>query len=346
MGKRPGDSGQSASAPRGNGILKTLRNTSLFSSCSEEDLEVIASLSGEAAAEDGDAIFRAGDASSRFFIVCGGEISIRRDDGEGRSAEIARFLPGDFFGELDFFTGRERTADAVADGRVSLLAFPGGEGGLEGLSESHPGVNARLLHAFLVQISARIRGVNALVKENSPIVRELRRQVYADKLTGLNNKTYFEETLKKVISESGGPVGLLMYKPDNFKLINDTHGHEAGDRTLRYIAEGLKSFVPDRDMLFRYMGNENAIIVPGADRGRLKRMAEDTGEFLRGLDLAALLDGDGIRLSVSFGLAVAPEHGGDAESLVEAAHVLTLEGRRRGGNLVLFPEDSEDAHDP
>ena len=342
MDERPQTPTVSPQASPSDEALAAFRSTALFSRCSGDDLGIIASLSGTVEWNDGDRIFAVGDPSERLYIVREGEVVIRKDDNEGRSVEIARFLPGDCFGELDLFTGKDRSADAFASEKVSLLTFPGGDGGLDALAESHPGVNARLLHAFLVQVSERIRGVNALVKENSPLVRELRRQVYVDKLTGLFNRTFFEEKLSGMLSGTAEPVGLLMYKPDNFKDINDTHGHEAGDKVLRSVADGLKSFVPDRDMLFRYMGNENAILFPGADRNLLRGTAERTGAFLRSLDFSTLLDGNGIRLSVSFGLALSPEHGTDAASLVETTHALTLEGRRRGGNFILFPEDSED----
>ena len=186
------------------------------------------------------------------------------------------------------FTGARRNASAVAVGDVSLLAFPGGDRDFRSLPELQPKTSARLTHSFLVQISARIRGVNRLVKENSPVVQDLKKQVYVDKLTGLNNRTCFEETLEKSI-RSSDTLGLLFYKPDNFKLINDNHGHDAGDRVLRLIADRLRDFVPDRDMLFRYMGNENAVILPGGNRDNLLNLAVRMGDFLRALDLRPVL---------------------------------------------------------
>jgi len=320
---------------------RVLRSAALFSDCRDDDLDIVAELSGTVVKTDGEAVFAAGDPSDRMFIVASGEVVIRQEGDDGQAVDIARFLPGDGFGELDWFTGELRSASAVADGEVRLISFPDRVNGLEYLAEAYPGTHARLLHAFLVQISARIRGVNALVKENSPLVQELKKQVYVDKLTGLFNRTYFDETLDRLLRESTGSCGLLMMKPDNFKNINDRFGHETGDAVLVRVAEVLRDFVPDRDMLFRYMGNENALIVPHADRSVLRDRAAEIREFLNGLDLSSLTGDAEVRLSVSIGLALAPDHGGDAASLVDAAHPLTLEGRRRGGNLILFPEDSD-----
>ena len=317
-----------------------LKSTALFSTCTDEDLAVIASRSEFLDIPDGETVFTGGDKSERLYIVDSGEIVIRKDNNDGRPVDIARFLAGDYFGELDMFTGESRNAAAYASGDVSLLVFPDGETSFGEILESYPQMSARLLHAFLVQISARIRGVNVLVKENSPLVQELKRQVYVDKLTGLNNKTCFDETFDRILSGDNKTTGLLMFKPDNFKTINDSYGHEAGDKVLRQIADGLCELVPDRDMLFRYMGNENAVILPGAGREEVCRQAEIIGDYLRSIDLAPILDGSSVTLSVSFGLGVFPEHGSDASTLAEAVHPLTLEGRRRGGNLCLFPEDS------
>ena len=320
---------------------RLLKSTILFSSCSDEDLAVIASHSGALEFSHNELVFSPGDDSDRLYIVENGEIVIRKDDDEGRSVDIARFLSGDTFGELDMFTGELRNASAVVSRGVSLLVFPSGDNSFNDILRNHPQVSARLLHTFLVQVSARIRGVNSLVKENSPLVQELKRQVYADKLTGLNNKTSFEETLGRVLSfrDKESSTGLLMFKPDNFKVINDNFGHEAGDKVLRFIADDLCDLIGNRDMLFRYMGNENALILPGAGRAELLKQAEKIGKHLSSLNLREILGDDTFRLSVSFGLGMTPEHGSDAVSLIEAVHPLTLEGRRRGGNCCLFPED-------
>ncbi len=321
--------------------LRTLvQETSLFSSCGEEELDEILQFCGRLNIRKGEPVFVTGQKAFCLYIVEKGEILIRRSNDEGQDVDIARLLPGDFFGELDMFTQEERNASAYAVADTFLIAFPG-QGrdfyNMEGLSFR---TRARLFLSFLVQVSARIRSTNALVKENSPVMQELKRQVYVDKLTGLFNKTCFEEELKTSLA-SCDTLGLLMYKPDNFKTINDSYGHEAGDLILRFIADKLKEWVPEQEQLFRYMGNENALILPNASREELAGMAEKMSAFLRNLNLSEVLGEDKMKLSVSFGLALYPVHGRDGESLVQEAHPLTLEGRRRGGNMILFPEDRE-----
>lgn len=76
-----------------------------------------------------------------------------------------------------------------------MLRIPGKSDSFREILENHPGIAAIILYEFLKIISGRIRNANSLVRENSALIQELKRQVYGDKLTGLYNKTFLEETL-------------------------------------------------------------------------------------------------------------------------------------------------------
>ena len=315
-----------------------LKSVDLFSHLDDSAAESVIAMSQIIDIKEGSPVFRRGDAAHHFYVIVSGEIVIQETDDDGNRSDIARFLAGDCFGELNFFTGNQRTADAVVLEASRLLRFPRSGLSLGALVDSRPEIGAQLYYGFLARISSRIRGVNVMVKENSPLVQELKRQIYVDKLTGLFNKTFFEETLAQTLS-SNDTTGLLMYKPDNFKLINDCYGHEIGDRTLKFIADSLRNFVPCPDMLFRFMGNENAVILPAGSRDQLRKLADGIGGFLRGLSLSPIVPDTDFRLSVSFGLALSPDHGSGAPALIDCAHQLIMEGRRRGGNRCLFLED-------
>ncbi len=315
-----------------------LESTVMFSSLTSDDMGIILSLSNQMKFNDGEKIFHIGDFSNQFFIVTEGEVTIRTGEDLGHQTDIARFLTGDSFGDLEFFMAEKRTASAIAVGETQLLGFPDEKTTLSEIMEKWPTISARLLHGFLVRISSRIRKANTFVKSNTLLVQELKRQVYVDKLTGLYNKVFFEETLGKLL-KGESTIGLLFYKPDNFKKINDEYGHEAGDRVLEYIAGVLRKNVPDQDLLFRYAGNENVVILPGATRKSLQELAENTLKLLRSLDLSLILPGIDFSLSVSFGLTLYPDNSRDMMELVETSHALIMQGRSRGGNLILFPED-------
>lgn len=315
-----------------------IASNSIFSSFSREDLKTIVSLSEIINLQDGQTVFERGNPSNSLYIVISGEVVIRISDGD-RQTDIARYLEGNSFGELDLFTGEPRSADAFAQGSTILLEFPRNSESLFNLEQKWPKLSAQVFCAFLIHISARIRSANDLVKTNSPLVRKLKKPADIDKLTGLYNKLFFEEILENTMKNNDN-TGLLMCKPDNFKAINDAYGHEAGDEVLKLIAKSLKESVSDSEMLFRYMGNENALILPKTTRDEMRNTAVIVGNLYRELDLSGILKGDNFTLSVSIGLSISPDHGSDPVSLIDAAHPLTLEGRQRGGNMILFPEDS------
>ena len=315
-----------------------LASASLFSSFDRRELAFLAEKAELVAFEAGQGIFEAEDPGDRLYIVASGSVVILSpEDGSA----LAEFVAGDSFGELELLTGVKRNAGARAELPTTLLAFPAGGASLRAALSGRPEVAARILRSFLLVIAGRTRKSNALVKENSPWVRELSRQVYGDKLTGLLNKAYLEENLPKLLAASApAPLALIMMKPDNFKEINDRFGHEIGDSTLVLFARELDRAVGKEGTAVRYMGNELAVLYPGRDRAEALEAARTLQARLSALDVSKLTGDPELRLSISLGIAIYPEHGTEAEALIKAAAGLPLTARSRGGSLILFPEDA------
>jgi diguanylate cyclase len=316
-----------------------LSSSALFSTFSRDELDFLAEKSEFLERGDGETVFDAGSPGDRLYLVASGSVVVLSpEDGSA----LAELVAGDSFGELELLTGALRNARARAAGPTSLLAFPAGGASLREALFGRPEVAARIMRSFLLVVAGRTRKANALVKENSPWVRELKRQVYGDKLTGLLNKAYLEENLPGMLSASGAKgLALVMMKPDNFKEINDRFGHEVGDAALVLMAGELDKAVGKGGTAVRYSGNELAVAYPGMGRAAAQEAASALRQRLSSLDLArVVVDEPGIRLSMSFGIALFPEHGADAESLIKASAGLPLAARSRGGSLILFPEDA------
>ena len=189
-------------------------------------------------------------------------------------------------------------------------------------------------------MAERIRRANALIKENSPLMQELRKQVYRDKLTGIFNQTWLTEKIRELIDKNNSGFSLLITKPDNFKTLNDTYGHEAGDKAIRIMARRMRDFIDDDKKIARYKGNAMAVFLTGSTKEDAYNQAVHIREFMNNLDVSEATGGKEFPITASIGITLFPDHGSNAEELIFKAHELPLVGRRRGGNLILFPEDA------
>lgn len=320
--------------------IQLLQKTEFFSLLQPKTLRTLIEYTEEVSLPPETYLFRAGDPSTCLYILIKGSISIlvSKEDSKGEE-EIARYVEGDSFGELDLLTGSPRNASAKTQSETTLLRFPAEGMDLFGFLSKHPTVGARVLQAFLVVIAGRIRKANNLLKENSPWIQELRKQVYGDKLTGLYNRTFMEERLPELLQNPERPVSILMVKPDNFKQINDTYGHEVGDQALVRMASTLRAMAGARWIVVRFMGNELGCILPDTDRNQAEEAARGIQKAYHGIDISDLTRGAPFQISVSIGIAVFPLHGTDAPTLIAKAHELPLLGREQGGNKILFPSE-------
>ncbi|MBI5201194.1 MAG: GGDEF domain-containing protein, partial [Elusimicrobia bacterium] len=122
--------------------------------------------------------------------------------------------------------------------------------------------------------SERQRARNAALRTR---VRELHLSSITDGLTGAFSHAYLQEALQLELEasrRSGRPVSVLMLDLDDFKKLNDTHGHLFGDRVLREVTETIAANIRQADVLGRYGGEEFAVIMPGADPATAVKVAE------------------------------------------------------------------------
>ncbi len=134
-------------------------------------------------------------------------------------------------------------------------------------------------------------------------VRHLRDLSHRDPLTGLYNFRYLMQVLEDEMERTrrtGVPFSLIIADLDRFKQVNDTYGHEAGNRTLAHAARVWRRLLRRIDLLCRYGGEEFVIVLPGTRLGQATIAAERLRAGLE--EHSAEIDGDRIRLSASFGV--------------------------------------------
>jgi len=166
---------------------------------------------------------------------------------------------------------------------------------------------------------------------------DLSLQAMRDPLTGLYNRRQMEESLHREILRArriGATVGVMVIDVDNFKRINDTLGHEAGDAALNGIAAELSMCVREEDIACRVGGEEFVIILPGTNEEALRQRAETVRSRVEESSVPA---GDTrLKLTVSTGLATFPEHGETGPEVLRAADAALYRAKAEGRNRVVM----------
>jgi diguanylate cyclase (GGDEF)-like protein len=172
--------------------------------------------------------------------------------------------------------------------------------------------------------------------------RELRQQLsrlaFTDPLTDLPNRRHFEQVIESEIariSRYGGVCSLAMIDVDHFKNYNDTLGHPAGDEVLRRLASLMKDHIRNTDFLARFGGEEFALLMVNTPR---REAAQAVQRIIDAVEAHPFPDEHvqpGGHLTISAGIATAPEDGSDTAAVVRASDVALYDAKRRGRNRVV-----------
>ena len=164
-----------------------------------------------------------------------------------------------------------------------------------------------------------------------------------DALTGLYNRHRFQQELGRMIAEAqrhGSALGLLFFDLDEFKHINDTYGHRAGDAILIRVAGEVNAQVRRNEIFSRLGGDEFAILVPDVVEDELRVVAERIVHSIS--QIRFQFEGQNLRLSTSLGIAMFPEHSANAEELMARADAAMYLAKESGKNAWrVYRADSE-----
>jgi diguanylate cyclase (GGDEF)-like protein len=165
--------------------------------------------------------------------------------------------------------------------------------------------------------------------------RRVASQASTDSLTGLANRWAFDEELAlewRRAERVGDPLALILLDIDNFKEVNDTHGHQAGDEVLRRVGQVLAASVRHFDLAARYGGEEFAVILPGTDLDGAVRLGDRIRAALAKEEVE-LPDGTRLGVTASVGAAAKGDLPGGKE-LVATADEALYQAKRAGKNRV------------
>jgi diguanylate cyclase (GGDEF)-like protein/PAS domain S-box-containing protein len=168
---------------------------------------------------------------------------------------------------------------------------------------------------------------------------------FHDALTGLANRQLFEETLALVLERAhraSGAVAVVFLDLDNFKVVNDTLGHHAGDRLLAELAARLRSCLRGEDLVARHGGDEFLMVLGDLSPSDPHAMVDAVvGRVRRSLAEPFDLHGSTFRVQASVGISLYPDDGTDVETLLRHADVAMYRAKRLspGSHVFYVPGD-------
>ncbi len=176
------------------------------------------------------------------------------------------------------------------------------------------------------------------VTQRQEFIRELEFRALHDALTQLPNRTLLNDRLTQELrscERGGGGLALLVVDLDDFKAINDTFGHDAGDELLRQIGKRFELQLRDVDTVARLGGDEFAIVLAGASHAGAIRVAKT---LIDSLHLPFEIDKEGHRVdaAASIGIAVYPTHGRDPATLLRYADIAMYAAKRQQESYAVY----------
>ena len=166
--------------------------------------------------------------------------------------------------------------------------------------------------------------------ENARLMRQLRDAAETDLVTGVYSHRHLQDRVRQEVARATrgrSPLSVLMVDLDDFKRINDQHGHQAGDRVLRTIAGALRAAVRTGDVVARYGGDEFVVLMPDTDEGEAETVAQ-RAEAAVGDLRHPMPDDSAVQVTCSVGLALHPRDGRSGKELLRAADARMYHSKR------------------
>jgi len=194
-----------------------------------------------------------------------------------------------------------------------------------------------------IDLFSVVAGQAALSIENARLFEQLQEQAQTDFLTRLPNHRHLQDLFEEALSESkrsGVPFTVAMVDLDNFKLLNDVHGHQIGDDALQRIAAVMRAAIGPEDVVGRYGGDEFLLILPGRTKEQGRELMARVARAVKRTPLAAsdsdISASEQLPARISWGVAAYPENGLTRRALISVADSELLQNKfemRRSGTI-------------
>src|SRR5690554_4632061 len=194
-----------------------------------------------------------------------------------------------------------------------------------------------LIASYKKKTAAYIKKIDSQRKNLEESEKKLFQMAYYDSLTGLHNREWFIDYLSKAIHTAQRRIhliGVIFIDLDSFKSINDTMGHSFGDQVLKVLASHLSSCIRGEDAIARFGGDEFLIMVSGMKK--LEDLRKITDRIMRVFQTPISLQNIEYFITTNVGVAVYPEDGLSAETLIKNADIAMDIAKNKGKNQCVY----------
>ena len=246
-------------------------------------------------------------------------------------------MPG-FSGTAALHMLRERDADMPF---IFVSGTIGEDAAVSGMrTGAHDYIMKDNLARLLPAVERELREAGGR-RERRGVERRLAYLAYHDALTDLPNRTLLHDRLEqaaRIAAREGTPLALLVLDLNNFKEINDTLGHHAGDRVLQCVASRARATLREADTVARLGGDEFAVVLPLTDIDGAVLAAQ---KVLHEIEQPCVIDHQSLSVHASLGIACFPEHGLSAETLLQRADVAMYAAKGDGVGIAVYAPDRD-----
>jgi diguanylate cyclase (GGDEF)-like protein len=278
--------------------LAQLASNGLFSRVDIAALEHLLDECAHCVVAAGDTLLDPGAVNDCLYVVLRGELRVYLSGHEAPAHTVVGV--GECVGEMSVINGQGASALVIAAAETELMVMP--QDILWTLIEQS--------HAFarnlLAILAGRIRMDNLALVTTASRSLEFEQADSVDTLTGLHNRRWLGDAFPRSIrrcEQDGAPLCLVMADIDNFKELNDAHGHLTGDTVLRAVARRLAESLRSPDLIARYGGEAFAILLPQTTTDEGQRIAERLRLSVELMSPAKLTGGAVTRVTISCGVA-------------------------------------------